>query len=75
MNHCIVHTNILTKIVNWNNVLIVNVTITSKDHVNTNNVARFARIRITIVNAQRWLKNENASIAMKIILFNYFNAR
>ncbi len=49
--------------------------ITLKDHANTNDVARFARIRITITHTQRRLKNENALIAMKIILFDHFNAR
>jgi hypothetical protein len=49
--------------------------ITLKNHANINDAAQFARIHIMTAHAQRRLRDENASIAMKIILFNRFNAR
>jgi hypothetical protein len=48
---------------------------TLKNHANINDAARSAQSRTMIAYAQRRLKNENASIAMKIILFDRFNAK
>jgi hypothetical protein len=49
--------------------------ITLKNHANMNDVAQLARIQTTIAHAQRQSKDESALTAMKIILFNRFNAR
>jgi hypothetical protein len=49
--------------------------ITLKNHANINDAAQLTRIHTMTAHAQRRLKDENASIAMKIILFNRFNAR
>jgi hypothetical protein len=48
---------------------------TLKNHANMNDVAQLARIHTMTTHAQRRLKDENASIAIKIILFDRFNAR
>jgi hypothetical protein len=49
--------------------------ITLKNHANMNDAAQLARIHTVTAHAQRRLRDESALIAMKIILFNYFNAR
>jgi hypothetical protein len=49
--------------------------ITLKNHAYMNNAAQFAQAHIIIAYTQRRLKDENALIAMKIILFNRFNAK
>ncbi len=71
----IIYANTSTKIADLNNVLIVNVINTLKNHTNMNNAARFARNCTMITHAQRRLKNENTLTAMKIILFDHFNAK
>jgi hypothetical protein len=48
---------------------------TLKKHANINDVARSAQNRTMITHAQRRLKNENALTAMKIALFDRFNAK
>jgi hypothetical protein len=48
---------------------------TLKNRANMNDAARFARDRTMITHAQRRLKDENALTAMKIILFDRFNAK
>ncbi len=73
MNIRIIRTNISTRIADWNNVLIVNVTITLKNHANMNDAAQLTQAYIMTAYAQRRLKDESALIAMKIILFNRFN--
>ncbi len=75
MNIRIVHANTLIKIANWNNVLIVNVMNTLKNHANMNDAAQLARAHIMITHAQYRLKDESALTAMKIILFDRFNAK
>jgi hypothetical protein len=49
--------------------------ITLKSHANMNDAAQLARIHTMTAHAQRRLKDEDASIAMKIILFDRFNAK
>jgi hypothetical protein len=49
--------------------------ITLKNHANMNDAAQLARVHTMTAHAQRRSKNDNASIAMKIILFDRFNAR
>jgi effector-binding domain-containing protein len=75
MNIRIVHANTSTNIADWNSASIVNVMNTLKNHANMNDVARSAQNYTMITHAQRQLKDENASTAMKIILFNRFNAK
>ncbi len=48
---------------------------TLKNHANMNDAARSARDRTMIAHAQRQLKDECASTAMKIILSDRFNAK
>jgi hypothetical protein len=49
--------------------------ITLKNYANMNDVAQLARVHTVTAHAQRRLKDESASTAMKIILFDRFNAR
>jgi hypothetical protein len=49
--------------------------ITLKNHANMNDVAQLARIHTMTAHAQRRLRDENASTAMKIIQFDRFNAK
>jgi hypothetical protein len=49
--------------------------ITLKNHANMNDAAQLARVHTIITHAQRRLKDENTSTAMKIILFDRFNAK
>jgi hypothetical protein len=46
-----------------------------KNHANMNDVAQFTRVHTMTTHAQRRLRDESASIATKIILFDRFNAR
>jgi hypothetical protein len=48
---------------------------TLKNHANMNDAAQLARAHIMITHAQYRLKDESALTAMKIILFDRFNAK
>jgi hypothetical protein len=46
-----------------------------KNYANMNNAAQLARAHTMTAHAQRRLRDEYASTAMKIILFDRFNAK